>query len=473
MTMKKEQTKLWAGRFAAATDRRVEAFTESLSFDQRLAAHDIAGSCAHADMLARVGIIGRAEAKRIIAGLRAVERDIASGRVALKPEWEDIHMAVETLLTQRIGPVAKKLHTGRSRNDQVALDERLWLRGTVARVMSRIGTLQGVLVSLAKRNADVVMPGFTHLQYAVPVLAAHHLLSYVEMLERDRQRLCDLSVRVDAMPLGAAALAGSSLPLDRGRVARVLGFSGVTANSMDSVADRDCLLEFLAAAAIAGMHLSRLCEDFIIWASQPFGFIELADAFCTGSSLMPNKKNPDVLELVRGKCGRLYGNLMALLTVMKGLPMAYNRDMQEDKEPVFDSADTLEASLETMAGAVRSVAFKRGRIAAAVGDSFLLATDWVEHLVRKGVAFRAAHEMVGKAVARAGELGCALTALPRADLKRIAAQFDPGVLKIKTAAASVAAKRTAGSTNPAMVRRAIEAWKEQRGLATKARSHHG
>ena len=460
MTMKQPKSKLWGGRFSRPTDPRVEAFTESLSFDKRLAPYDIEGSCAHAAMLARAGILTKAEAARITRGLRAVGRDIAGGLVEFKPEWEDIHMAVETLLTARIGPAAKKLHTGRSRNDQIALDERLWLRDILAQMDHQIGALQRSLVELADKNSDIVMPGFTHMQFAMPVLVAHHLLSYVEMFERDCNRMFDASLRACESPLGAAALAGSGLQLDRAHVANALSFSGVSANSMDSVADRDYFLEFLSAAAIVGMHLSRLCEDMILWMSQPFGFIDMGDAYCTGSSLMPNKKNPDVLELVRGKCGRLYGNLVSLLTTMKGLPMAYNRDMQEDKEPVFDSADTLTKCLETMAAAIRSITFRRERIAAAAGDSFLLATDWVDHLVRKGVAFREAHEMVGKAVARAQALGCPLCGLSLAELARISPKFDRGVLKINTAAASVAAKKTVGSTNPAMVRNAIEQWKE-------------
>ena len=467
MTTKTRQAKLWGGRFSRPTDARVEAFTESLSFERRLAPYDIEGSCAHAAMLGSIGVLTKAETVRIVNGLRAVGRDIAAGIVKFKAEWEDIHMAVETILTARIGPTAKKLQTGRSRNDQVALDERLYLRDILAHTAGQIGALQRALVALADKNSALVIPGFTHLQYAMPVLAAHHLLSYVEMLERDKQRLEDQWRRVNVMPLGSAALAGSGIPLDRAYVARALNFDGVSANSMDAVGDRDYLVEFLSAAAIIGMHLSRLCEDMILWVSQPFGFIDIGDAFCTGSSLMPNKKNPDTLELVRGKCGRLYGNLVSLLTVMKGLPMTYNRDMQEDKEPVFDSADTLLASLALMAALVPTIVFNKERIARTVSDDFLLATDWTDHLVKEGVPFREAHEMVGKAVARASARKCGLTELTAGDLKELSPKFDRGVLAIRTLQKSVEAKCTLGSTNPSMVKAAIQQWKKKLGTCTE------
>lgn len=472
--MKKKRTastsprKLWGGRFSGTTDARVEAFTQSLDCDKRLAPYDIAGSCAHAAMLARIGILSQAEAQRIIRGLRTIERDITRGTFVWRPELEDVHMNIEAALTERIGPVAKKLHTARSRNDQVALDERLWLRDILAQIAGQIGTLQRALVELAEANQDLVIPGFTHLQYAMPVLAAHHLLAYVEMLERDRERFEEQRKRVNVMPLGAGALAGSGFALDRAFVARELGFAGVTRNSMDTVADRDYFIEFLSAAALTGMHLSRLCEDFILWMSQPFGFIDIADAFCTGSSLMPNKKNPDVLELIRGKCGRLYGNLMALLTVMKSLPMTYNRDMQEDKPPVFDSADTLQHSVALLAALVPTVRFQPERLAQALHNDFLMATDWVEYLVRKGTPFRAAHELVGRAVALAGERGCGLTELPLEALRALSPAFDAGILKVRGAAASVAAKQSAGSTGPRFVRAELRRWKQL--LAARVRA---
>ncbi len=457
--MTKKRIKPWAGRFADDTHPIVESFTESISFDHRLARYDIAGSCAHAQMLAEIGILKKSEARRIVAGLRAIARDIDAGNMSFRPDLEDIHMNIEAELTRRIGPLAGKLHTGRSRNDQVALDERLYLRDILARLRDNLAALQAALVALADANKELVIPGFTHLQHAVPVLAAHHLLAYVEMFERDDGRLADQRKRVNVLPLGAAALAGSSFPLDREFVARKLGFDSVARNSMDAVADRDFFIEFLSAGAVIGMHLSRLAEDLILWASQPFGFIDIADAFCTGSSLMPNKKNPDALELVRGKCARLYGNLVTMLTLMKGLPMTYNRDFQEDKEPVFDTADTLSDCLSVVTALVPTITFREERIAAALSDDFLLATDWAEHLVRKGVPFRQAHELVGKAVALATRKGCGLSKLPPADLKKVSPALDADILKMRTASASVTAKKSAGSTNPALVKKEIRRWK--------------
>ncbi len=475
--MKKRTTtavarKLWGGRFAGATDARVEAFTQSLAHDRRLARYDIAGSCAHAAMLARIGLLTQREAQRIMRGLHALAREIERGTFAWRPAFEDVHMNIEAALTERIGPLAKKLHTGRSRNDQVALDERLWLRDILAQVTGQIGTLQRALVELAAEHHDVVMPGFTHLQYAMPVLVAHHLLAYVEMLERDRQRFDEQRARVNILPLGAGALAGSGFALDRAFVARQLGFDGIARNSMDAVADRDYFIEFLASAALAGTHLSRMCEDLILWMSQPFGFIDIADAFCTGSSLMPNKKNPDVLELIRGKCGRLHGNLVTLLTVMKGLPMTYNRDMQEDKPPVFDSADTLLDCLGLLAALAPTVRFQRARLAQALQNDFLMATDWVEYLVRKGTAFRTAHELVGRAVALAQAKACGLTELPLAALRALSPAFDAGIRAVRGAQASVRAKRSAGSTRPAFVRAELQRWNTILCARERAAKHH-
>ena len=460
--------KPWSGRFSGATDAGAEQFTASCHYDQRLAQHDIAGSCAHAAMLARIGVLTRAEAATIIAGLKRIAQDIERGLFRFRAEREDVHMNIEAALAERIGPLAGKLHTGRSRNDQVALDERLYLRDILAQVQAGIAQVQQAFVDLAAANKGLIMPGLTHTQHAMPVLAAHHLLSYVEMLERDRERFADAYKRVNILPLGAAALAGSGFALDRAFVARTLGFDGVAANSMDAVADRDYLLEFLSAAAVLGMHLSRMAEDMILWVSREFGFAEIGDAFCTGSSLMPNKKNPDVLELIRGKCGRLYGNLVALLTVMKGLPMTYNRDMQEDKEPGFDSADTVLACLRMLAALTPTIRFRADRIAAAVCDDFLLATDWADYLVRKGVPFREAHELVGTAVKQAVQRGCGLTQLPLPVLQAISKRFDAGVLKLKSAAGSVAAKQSVGSTQPAMVQQAVKQW--QRALAKRRRA---
>jgi argininosuccinate lyase len=451
--------KPWGGRFAAATHPLVEQFTESISFDHHLAPYDIAGSCAHAEMLAHIGILKKSEAATIVKGLRSIEKDLEAGTLVFSTELEDIHMNIETELRTRIGAVAGKLHTGRSRNDQVALDERLMLRDILSQLTGQLCALQAALVTLADSNQTLVIPGFTHLQYAMPVLVAHHLLSYVEAFDRDRQRLVDQYKRVNILPLGSAALAGSGFPLDRSFTAEKLGFDGVARNSMDAVADRDYLLEFLSTAAIIGMHLSRLAEDFILWASQPFGFIDIADAFCTGSSLMPNKKNPDVLELVRGKCGRLYGNLVTLLTVMKGLPMTYNRDLQEDKEPVFDSSYTVTTCLEIMAELVPSITFRPDALAEAAGDDFLYATDWADYLVKKGIPFREAHELVGRAVGRAVKKKCGISALSFADLKAISSAFDEGILEICSADSSVKAKSSFGSTYPANVKRELRRWK--------------
>ena len=465
----KGSKKPWGGRFSAATHPDVEAFTESVSFDCRLAPYDIAGSCAHARTLATAGVITTREAATIVKGLESILADIEQGTFTFRAELEDVHMNIEAELVSRIGDVGKKLHTGRSRNDQVALDERLWLRDILAQLQKRVTLLQEVLVTCADEHKHLVMPGFTHLQYAMPVLVAHHLLAFVEFFEQDGQRFADLHARVNILPLGAAALAGTSFALDREAVARKLGFDGVSRNSMATVADRDCLLEFLSAGAIMAMHCSRVAEDLILWASEPFGFIALDDAFCTGSSLMPHKKNPDVLELIRGKCGRVYGNLVALLTVMKGLPLTYNRDLQEDKQPVFDTADTLTGSLDMLAGVCRSLSFNAERLADAVGNDALLATDWAEYLVRAGVPFRDAHELVGRAVALAEQRGCGITALPLATLQGLSPAFDAGILELRTAQASVAAKQSFGSTQPRLVRREIARWR--RVLSRRQASH--
>jgi argininosuccinate lyase len=451
--------KLWSGRFTSRTNVLVEQFTESLSYDRRLAPYDIMGSCAHAEMLGRIGVVTPTEARTLVRGLQQLGRDLANDAVTLDPRCEDIHMAIEAILTQRLGAVAKKLHTGRSRNDQVALDERLYLRDVLAHLRGLLTTLQQALLECAQTHQQLIMPGFTHLQYAMPVLVAHYLLSYVEMLERDYERLGEQYARVNVLPLGAAALAGSGFALQRAFIAKRLGFATISRNSMDSVADRDFLVEFLSATALIGMHLSRLAEDLIVWASQPYGFVILPDEFCTGSSLMPQKKNPDVLELVRGKTGRLYGNLVALLTTLKGLPMTYNRDMQEDKTPVFDSADTLQACLTVTAALVRRIRFEPARLEQALSNDFLLATDWAEYLTRRGMPFREAHELVGRAVALAEARGCGLTDVPLAALRQLSPAFDAGLRTLRTARHSVAAKRTPGSTKPALVAKELRRWR--------------
>lgn len=457
----KKNEKLWGGRFQDAADPLMEAYTQSVSYDQLLANFDIAGSKAHAAMLRSIGLLSEDEFCAIDKGLSEIGEEIQKGAFVFDPKKEDVHMNIESALKEKIGTPAGKLHTGRSRNDQIALDERLYLCYAVSCMQVYIRNLQSALVVLADRNSDVIMPGFTHLQYAMPILASHHLLAYVEMLDRDFGRFSDeFSRLLRSMPLGAGALAGSGLPLDRELVAEKLGFHSVAHNSLDAVGDRDCLLEFLSACAICAMHLSRLAEDFILFMSQPFSFIDIADRFCTGSSLMPQKKNPDILELVRGKTGRVYGDLVALLTVTKGLPLAYDRDLQEDKEPLFDAAETLFSSLQILSAMLPTVTYKRENTKKAVSDSFLLATDWTDYLVRKGVPFREAHGLVGQAVAMANEKSCGLTSLTKEDLAKISPLMDEGILEISSAEQSVKAKKTIGSTNPEMVRREIDEWKK-------------
>ena len=457
----KKNEKLWGGRFQDAADPLMEAFTQSVSYDQLLAHFDIQGSKAHAAMLKAQKLLTEEEWQAIDKGLEEIAEEIDKGTFVFDPKKEDVHMNIESALKEKIGTPAGKLHTGRSRNDQIALDERLYLCYSVSCAQVYIRNLQSALVALADKNQDVIIPGFTHLQYAMPVLASHHLLAYVEMLDRDYGRFSDQFGRIlRSMPLGAGALAGSGLPLDRELVADKLSFHSVAHNSLDAVGDRDCLLEFLGACAVCAMHLSRMAEDLILWMSQPFSFIDIADRFCTGSSLMPQKKNPDILELVRGKTGRVYGDLVALLTVTKGLPLAYDRDLQEDKEPLFDAEQTLFSSLQILAAMLPTVTFKRDNCAAAVKDSFLLATDWTDYLVRKGMPFREAHGCVGRAVALAVNKGCGLTELDAEELMRISPLMDQGILAINSAKHSVEAKKTIGSTNPEMVGKEIEEWKK-------------
>ncbi len=457
--MQKKIKKPWTGRFAKQTNPLVESFTESLSFDSRLALYDIAGSCVHAEMLARIGVLKETEVKKIIKALHGIADDISKGKAKFYVELEDVHMNIETELTNRIGKLAGKLHTGRSRNDQVALDERLYLRDVIEVLQTGLTQLQKSLIFLAEENSGLIIPGFTHLQFAMPVLAAHHLLAYVEMFERDIERLKDQYKRVNVLPLGSAALAGSGFPHDRKFVADTLNFDKVSRNSMDAVADRDYFIEFLSTAAITAMHISRLAEDFILWMSQPFGFIDIDDAFCTGSSLMPNKKNPDVLEIARGKSARIYGNLTAMLTLTKGLPMTYNRDLQEDKEPVFDAADTLINTIAIIAELIPTITFRDDKITLALADDFLLATDWADFLVKKGMPFREAHEIIGKAVALAVKKNCGITEIPLKELKKLSSLFDKNILNISTPEASVKAKKSPGSTNPTLVKREINRWK--------------
>jgi len=447
--------KPWGGRFAQSADPTAERFTASLAFDQRLWPQDISGSIAWAHALARARLLTDAERDAIVKGLEAVRGELEAGTFPFRPELEDIHMNIERRLQDLIGDVGGKLHTGRSRNDQIALDERLYLKEIVGRTREGLRRVQQVLVDRAAETVDAPMPGYTHLQRAQPVVLGHHLLAYVFMLDRDRQRLAACAVRADALPLGAAALAGTAYPIDREALARDLGFAGVTANSLDAVSDRDYVLEFLGAAAIVGMHLSRLAADLTLWATAEFGFVEFADAFATGSSIMPQKKNPDVAELIRGKSGRLYGNLVAVLTMMKGLPLTYNSDMQEDKEPLFDSVDTLEAILGVLPPLLASLTFRTERMRAAAGEHYATATDLADYLVRKGLPFRQAHEIVGRVVRHALEAGRPLDALPLDTLRRFSPLIEADVSGALTVDASLRARAVTGGTAPEAVQRAL------------------
>lgn len=442
----KMKYKPWSGRFKKMTDKLVEGFTASIPFDKRLYKYDIMGSIAHTMMLARVGVITKREANKIISSLKVIEKEISSGRFAFTLDMEDIHMAIERRLIERIGPVGGKLHTGRSRNDQVALVVRVYLRDAIKEVQGLIKGLQRSLVAVARENLDVMMPGYTHLQRAQPILFSHHLLAYYEMLKRDYERIEDCLKRVNIMPLGAGALAGSPYPLDRDFVAKALGFSRSTENSLDSVSDRDFVIEFCGVASILSMHLSRLSEELVLWSTQEFGFIELPDAFTTGSSIMPQKKNPDVPELVRGKTGRVYGNLMALLTVMKALPLAYNRDMQEDKEALFDTVDTVKDCLKVLAPVVKGIRINKDKMLEATKGGFLTATDAADYLVKKGIPFREAHRVVGKVVAYCIRKGVGLENLDIKEWQAFSKAFDEGVKEATGVWASINSRSVKGGT---------------------------
>ena len=448
-------SKTWGGRFSQGTDAAAERFTASLAFDRRLWPQDVAGSIAWARALARARVLTDAERDAIVKGLEAVRGELEAGTFSFRPELEDIHTNIERRLVELIGEVGGKLHTGRSRNDQIALDERMYLKDAVTRARDGLRAVQAALVARAGETSAAPMPGYTHLQRAQPIVLAHHLLAYVFMLERDRERLAGCAARADRLPLGAAALAGTAFPIDREALARELGFGGVTSNSLDAVSDRDYVLEYLAAAAITGMHFSRLAADLTLWATAEFGFVEFSDAFATGSSIMPQKKNPDVAELVRGKSGRLYGNLVAVLTTMKGLPLAYNSDMQEDKQPFFDSVDTLEAVLGVLPPLLASLTFRTERMRAAAGEHYATATDLADYLVRKGLPFRQAHEIVGKIVRLALERGVALEALPLDALRGFSPLIEADVLEALTVDASLRARAVTGGTAPAAVARAL------------------
>lgn len=450
---------MWKGRFQQQTAELLQTYSESISFDWRLWPFDIEGSIAHAAALHQAGLLTGEEREAIERGLRDIGAEIEAGQFAFKQELEDIHMNIEAELTRRIGDAGAKLHTARSRNDQVALDIRLYLRAECDQLDHLLAGMQRALVFLGERFQSVIIPGYTHLQRAQPVFFAHHLLAYVEMFQRDRDRIADARKRINVFPLGSGAIAGSTILLDRELVARLLHFPALTQNSMDAVSDRDFAIELLAALALVAMHLSRLSEDVILWASSEFHFVTLSDAFTTGSSLMPQKKNPDVAELTRGKTGRVYGNLMALLTLMKGLPMTYNRDMQEDKEAIFDSIDTVKAALRVFAPMLEEARVDPRRCAAAVADPNLLATDLADYLVNRGVPFRRAHEVVGRAVALCGERGCELTELTLEDYRGLSVAFGADVHGILNVERSMEARQAIGAPSPANVAAQLARWR--------------
>jgi argininosuccinate lyase len=460
------QDKPWAGRFTQPTDKFVEEFTASIDFDKRMYRYDIQGSIAHARMLAKQGIISPDEAQTIMRGLESILADIEAGNFEFSVALEDIHMNIEARLIERIGAVGGKLHTARSRNDQVALDVRLYLRDEVKAVLGYLDALQESLLGQAEQNLNVIMPGYTHLQTAQPVLFAHHMLAYYEMFKRDAGRMADVLGRLNYLPLGAGALAGTTFPIDREFVAEQLGFAGVTRNSLDSVSDRDFALEFCAASSILMMHLSRLSEELVLWSSADFAFIELTDAFCTGSSIMPQKKNPDVPELVRGKTGRVYGNLMALLTLMKSLPLAYNKDMQEDKEPLFDTIDTVKGSLKIFADMIRDMRVRAENMRIAAARGFSTATDVADYVVRKGLPFRQAHEVVGKTVRYCIETGKDIPELSLEEFRQFSPLIEADIYQFVTLEASVNARRATGGTAREAVEREIaRARAERKGKA--------
>ena len=458
--MKRRSPVSRSGRFASQLNAGVAKFTQSVSFDWRLWEHDILGSLAHAAMLKKIGVLTAREARAIEKALTAIAREIVAGKFVWREELEDVHMNIEDALTRR-EPAGAKLHTGRSRNDQIALDMRLWLREEITALRLAIQGLQAALVELGEKYADVVIPGYTHLQRAQPVYLAHHLLAYVEMLERDQGRLQDCHARANVCPLGSGALAGSTLPLDRALVARLLGFPRLTQNSMDAVSDRDFIVEFCAAAALLAVHLSRLAEDLILWSTTEFHFITLSDAFTTGSSQMPQKKNPDIAELTRGKAARVIGNLMSLLTLLKGLPMTYNRDLQEDKERLFDTADTVRACVRLMAAMLETAEINRASCAAAAGDPALLATDLADYLVRKGMPFRNAHDLIGVVVALAEKLGKPLDKLTVEELQSVDKTFGPDALKTFRMTEAMAKRTMVGAPGTEEVSKQLARWREQ------------
>jgi argininosuccinate lyase len=451
--------KPWSGVFDQATDRRVEEFTESVSSDRRLYAQDIEGSIAHAQMLAKVGLLTSDECRQIEQTLHDIRQEIEQGRFPFRIELEDIHMHIEQALIARIGDVGRKLHTARSRNDQVATDLRLWVRGAIDQIDQRLLAMQRAMVGRCDADADVILPGYTHFQRAQPVLAPHYWLAYCEKFERDRQRLADCRRRTNVSPLGAAALAGTSLPIDRADVANRLGFDGVAANSLDAVSDRDFALEFAFTLSVIAAHLSTWAEEWILWSTAEFNFLKLPQTFCTGSSIMPQKINPDVLELIRGKTARVVGNLQTLLVLVKGLPLAYNRDLQEDKPPLMDSFDAVRASLELAAPLAAGAVLNRAAIAERLDRGHLDATTLMEHLIRRGVPQRTAHELVGRLVRKALDRGVRLADLSPAEFSEAHPELDASVYDVLGPAKAVAAMMSYGSTGPKQVSEQVERWK--------------
>ena len=465
--MKKSTPTSRSGRFASGPAADVAQFTESVSFDWRLWKHDILGSMAHATMLQKIGVLTKAELRAILKGLDAIAKEIAAGNYKWKPELEDVHMNIEAELTKRV-PAGAKLHTGRSRNDQVALDIRLWLRDEIIELCLELMDLKEALIELADKNSEVIIPGYTHMQRAQPVYFAHHLLAYVEMIDRDHDRFDDCYLRMNVCPLGSGAIAGSTLPLDRELVAKLLDFVDlktgkprITQNSMDAVSDRDFAVEFCSIAALLAVHISRLAEDLILWAGAEFNFIKIADAYTTGSSLMPQKKNPDIAELARGKTGRVIGNLVSLLTLLKGLPMTYNRDLQEDKERLFDTADTVRATVRIVAAMLRHTKVRAAACAAAASDPALLATDLADYLVRKGMPFRQAHHVVGAVVALAEKSGKPLNQLTLAELQSVDKTFGRDALGVFNLQRAMAKRNLTGAPGTKEVAKQLARWREQ------------
>ena len=444
--MKKANTKLWGGRFSQRTESAVDDFNASISFDYRLYPYDIAGSIAHARMLAKQGIIKKSEGEKIVRGLKALLKKIDAGKFRWEVSKEDVHLNIESELTKIIGPVGGKLHTARSRNDQVATDLRLYCRDHAEKIRELLRDFQSALLNLAEKNVDTLLPGYTHLQRAQPISLAHQLLAYFEMAGRDYERLNDALVRINVLPLGSGALAGTTFPIDREAVAKELGFTTVCRNSLDGVSDRDFVVEFLSALSLIMTHLSRLSEDFILWATQEFQFVALPEDFCTGSSMMPQKINPDVLELVRGKAGRVYGSLITLLTVLKGLPLTYNKDLQEDKEPLFDAVHTVESSLSLISAMLKKTRFRPEKMRQAMAEGFVLATDLADYLVTRGLPFREAHHVVGKIVAHCQQANCELKDLKLDALKKFEKRIGPDVFDWLEETHSVDRRATTGGT---------------------------